>query len=59
MTTNALRNLRQQITQHYDLEELKLLAFDLNVDWDEIAGTQKSVKIQGLIDHLRKHGRLQ
>lgn len=58
MTTNALRELRRQIAQHYNLEELRLLASDLNVDWDELAGTEKSAKIQGLIGYLGRHGRL-
>lgn len=55
----VLRDLRLLISQHFNLDELHLLAFDLNVDWDELAGTQKSMKIQELIIYLGQHGRLE
>jgi 5'-methylthioadenosine/S-adenosylhomocysteine nucleosidase len=48
------RGLRFALGKAYDLEELKVLAFDLGVDWDEIAGERKSVKIVGLIQYLNK-----
>ena len=58
MSNQAMRLLRQQIAQHFDLEDLRRLAFDLNIDWDEIPGRRKSSRIQALIDMMRHQGRL-
>lgn len=59
MTTNERRDLRLQIEKHFSLDDLKELAFDLDVDWDELAGERKSGKVLALISHVEKQGRLQ
>lgn len=40
----------------YDLSELKVLCYDLDIDWDEIAGQRKSEKIVELITYCKRHG---
>ncbi len=50
--------LRQSMAQHFDLEELEMLAFDLGVDWDELKGATKSNKLFHLLRYLDRHGRL-
>ena len=53
-----LRQLRQAIAEHFDMEELQALAYDLSVDWDELAGDVKSRKILSLLIHLAQTNRL-
>jgi hypothetical protein len=53
-----LRQLRQAIAEHFDMEELQALAYDLSVDWDELAGDVKSRKILSLLIHLAQINRL-
>jgi len=58
MSHQAIRLLRQQIGLHFDLEDLRLLTFDLGLDWDEIPGQRKSNRIQSLIYTVRHQDRL-
>jgi hypothetical protein len=41
---NPLTHLRQFIAEHYDLEDLRTLCFDLGVDYDELGGEGKTVE---------------
>ena len=52
------KKLRQLMSGYFDLDELRQLAFDLNVDWDEVAGEAKSTKIVVLVGMLERNGRL-
>ena len=36
-----LKQLRQLLTKHFSLEELRTLSFDLGIDFDEIGGEGK------------------
>lgn len=54
-----LARLRDQIVSTFDMEELKLLAFDLELDWDELKGLRKSARIQDLITQLGNQQRLE
>ena len=59
--TKSYRNLRDAIDQHFNLQELKNLCFDLGVDFDNLRGDTKIGKIQSLIIHyleLRKSDEL-
>ncbi|MDA0242139.1 MAG: tetratricopeptide repeat protein, partial [Chloroflexi bacterium] len=40
------------------MEELKLLVFDLNLDWDELHGWGKTARVQDLIVRLGQKGQL-
>ncbi len=52
------QQLRQTIGRHFNLDELQQLVFDLNLDWDELAGSTKSSKIVALVGVVIRHGRL-
>lgn len=52
------RNLRRKIIEHFDLEELEILAFDLLVDWNSLLGEGRQTKTQSLISFMARRGRL-
>jgi DNA-binding response OmpR family regulator/uncharacterized protein YjbI with pentapeptide repeats len=54
-----LRDLRRLVDQHFSLEDIKLLCFDLETDYDHLAGDGKLLKIEALCKHLARRGRLQ
>lgn len=53
-----LIHLRKLLIGHFDLEELRLLCFDLGLDYEELAGRTKSTKMQDLITYLKRRGEL-
>lgn len=56
--TRYLRELRTQIDQHFNLDEIQLLCFDLAVDYEHLPGQTKPLKVHGLIMHLAQRARL-
>jgi hypothetical protein len=52
------RELRHSVIRHYNLEELKILAHDLSVDWDSIPGESKMLKVKELIDYMDRRNSL-
>jgi tetratricopeptide (TPR) repeat protein len=56
--TKYLRELRRRVVEYFDLEELKIIASDMALDWDELPGERKTAKSQALIRHLAHCGRL-
>ena len=54
-----LVQLRDQIAKTFDLEELRALTFDLQLDWDELEGSRKTTRVQDLITQLAQNGRLE
>jgi hypothetical protein len=46
--------LNKAISRHYNIEELRLLAAELLVDWDSIPGESKQIKILELIGYLNR-----
>ena len=59
MTSQDFRQqMRRAMGRHYNLDELLQLAFDLNLDWGELAGATKSSKIISLVEMLVRNGRL-
>lgn len=50
-----LRHLRQTIARHFNLEELKTVAFDMGLKWDEIAGDALTPKIRNLLLYTVRH----
>ena len=57
--TKYLRDLRRSMLATFSIDEMQVLAFDLSVDWDSLAGNTKPLKSQSLIMHLTHRGRLQ
>ena len=54
-----LTHLRKLLIDSFDLEELRLLCFDLGLDYEELAGKTKSTKMQDLVTYLQRRGELQ
>ena len=57
-TPKPLAQLRQNLTDRLDLEELRTLCFDLQVNYDDLAGQSLSGKARELVKHLSSNGRL-
>ncbi|MDH3376854.1 MAG: 5'-methylthioadenosine/S-adenosylhomocysteine nucleosidase [Gammaproteobacteria bacterium] len=58
-TTISRYSLRVLMANSYDMAELRTLCFDLDVDWDELAGRTKTEKIVSLYLHCKRKGKLQ
>jgi len=50
--------LRVTLGEVYNISELRVLCFDLGIDWDEIAGERKSERIADLLGYCERHKRL-
>ena len=57
-TAVAPPNLRQILTQSFNLDELRALCFDLKVDFESLPGDGKAAKAQSLIEHFQNRRRL-
>jgi len=49
--------LRQTLDERFDLEEIKDLCFDLNIDFDDLRGEGK--KVRELVAYCQRHDRLE
>lgn len=61
MTTNNtayLTELYQLINHHFNLEEIRTLCFNLNVDYESVPGEEKSSQIREVLLALGRNGRL-
>ena len=50
--------LRTALAASYSLSELKVMCFDLDIDWDEIEGSVKSERIVEIIKLFKRQNRL-
>ncbi|KAA3664293.1 MAG: hypothetical protein DWQ04_06535 [Chloroflexi bacterium] len=50
--------LRKLLIHHFNIAELRVLCFDLGVDYEELEGTTKTTKMQDLILYLERRGEL-
>lgn len=50
--------LRNILEERFDLEELRTLCFDLDVDYDSLRGEGKAGKARELVLHMKRKGRL-
>ncbi len=50
--------LRQLIANHFDLEEIKMLCFDLNVDYENLTGDNKAGKTMSLVLYFNRRDNL-
>lgn len=59
-STKEFRNLRKKMTNHLDLEQLRLISFELGVNLDDISGTTLDLdtKTRGLIQYTKAHGNI-
>ena len=54
----TLSTLRQLIDQHFNLDEIHELCTDLGIDYEHLRGETKPPKIEALLSHCQRHGRL-
>ncbi|MCA9944210.1 MAG: hypothetical protein KC449_12050 [Anaerolineales bacterium] len=52
---NEVRNLREKIADTFSVEEIKFLAFDLDVNLDDLPGETKAIKVQELIRWVERY----
>jgi nucleoside phosphorylase len=52
------RALRLAVTTAFDLRELRILVSDLDIDWDDIPGDTKAIKIIEIISYLKRRRRV-
>ena len=57
-STTYLTQIHKLLEQYFDLEEIRTLCFDLNVDFDDVRGEGKSARIRELLLDLGRNGRL-
>ncbi|MBL7062642.1 MAG: hypothetical protein ISS49_00355 [Anaerolineae bacterium] len=57
MSVPTTTELHRLLVEHFDLEELRTLAFDLGVDFDDLRGEGKAAKARELIAYLERRNR--
>jgi hypothetical protein len=55
---NSMLLLRNNLNNYFSESELRSLCFDLAVDYENLAGSTKNIKIQELITFMQRRGRL-
>ncbi|MCI0731530.1 MAG: hypothetical protein L0332_33040 [Chloroflexi bacterium] len=55
----ALENLRQKISAHFNVEELKNLCQDMNITHENLGGEGREGQVRELIDYCGRHGRIE
>ncbi|MGD9099713.1 MAG: hypothetical protein PVF45_04480 [Anaerolineae bacterium] len=58
MEQNLRTQLRQSLTTHFDVEELRTLCYDLGVDYDDLRGEGRTNKARDLVTYMERRGRL-
>ena len=54
-----LAALRLGISSTFSLDEIKLASFDLGIDYENLEGGTKDIKIVSMIEYARRHGMMQ
>jgi hypothetical protein len=58
VTQRRIVLLRNLIDDGFDLDELRILCFDLGVDYDNLGGEGKTAKACELVSYMKRRGRL-
>ena len=53
-----LSELRLKMEKSFDLEELQSLCFDLDIDFENLAGQGKRIRIESLLTYMENRGYL-
>lgn len=56
---SRLAELRSLMSKYFSKGEVRTLAFDLGIDYDELAGETKSEKIVSLVQYAQTHNKLE
>ena len=51
--------IRQRISRHFNYDEIKTICFDLDVDYDNLPGSNKDEKARELVVFLDRSGKLE
>ena len=51
-------SIHELIDTHFNIEELRGLCFDMNIEYENLVGDTRRTKVQSLLTHCLKHGRL-
>lgn len=54
----GLPALRDLLNQHFNDAELRQLTFDLGTEYENLPGNTRILKVQSLVEHCLRHGRL-
>jgi hypothetical protein len=46
--------IAEMMTQHFDLAELEMMSFDMNIDADEISGDTRDERVRSLIGYCER-----
>ena len=58
ITDNPRSQLRQKLVEHFSIEELRTLCFDLGIDHETLPGREKAELARELIVHQQRVGRI-
>lgn len=58
MQTNPLAKLQNKISTHFNIEELKNLCFELNIEYDNLPATILDGKCRELVKYCSRHNKL-
>jgi formylglycine-generating enzyme required for sulfatase activity len=58
LTRQQLTQLRKLLIAHFSLDELRVLCFDMGLEYEELPGNTRSTKMHGLIEYLQRRGEL-
>jgi len=58
MSTTPLSQLHEQLSEHFNEEELKDLCFELLVDYEDLPASGKKHKAREMVEEMRRKGRL-
>jgi nucleoside phosphorylase len=50
--------IRLAMSRAYSLEELRVLCFDIGIEWEDIEGITKSGKVANLLDYVRRRNKI-
>ncbi|MCB8977224.1 MAG: SUMF1/EgtB/PvdO family nonheme iron enzyme [Ardenticatenaceae bacterium] len=53
-----LTQLRKLLIQHFSLDELRVLCFDLGLEYEDLPGDTRTTKIHGMIEYLQRRDEL-
>lgn len=59
VATFDLVKLRQILTKRFSLSEIKVLCFDMGIDYDELSGVDKVEKIMSLLQYIQRRLKLE
>ncbi len=53
-----LTQLRKLLIRHFNLDELRVLCFDLGLEYEDLPGDTRTTKMHGLVEYLQRRGEL-